>query len=119
MQAAFNGQLGKQSSSIIAPMISSKMPGGFNITTTRKYLTDRYGLQSGRQDSALMLAITIEPAARLECEGEAKAFLDDVVTKYATSAGIPLSGPAALGAAIGASDGIMMDPAAIDALTTD
>ncbi|KAK4928844.1 beta subunit of fatty acid synthetase, partial [Elasticomyces elasticus] len=32
MQAIFNGQLGKQSSSLIARMVSSKMPGGFNIT---------------------------------------------------------------------------------------
>jgi len=31
MQKTFNGQLGKQSSSMIAHMISSKMPGGFNI----------------------------------------------------------------------------------------
>ncbi|CAZ80158.1 unnamed protein product [Tuber melanosporum] len=119
MQATFNGQLGKQSSSMVARMISSKMPGGFNITTARKYLTDRYGLQSGRQDSALMLAITMEPPARLGSEGDAKAFLDDVVTKYAASAGISLSGPAAGGAAAGASGGMMMDPAAIDALTKD
>jgi len=69
---------------MIARMISSKMPSGFNITTARKYLTDRYGLQSSRQDSALMLAITMEPAARLGSEGEAQAFLDDV-TKYAAS----------------------------------
>ena len=73
---------------MVARMISSKMPGGFNITTARKYLTDRDGLQSGRQDSALMLAITMEPAARLGSEGDAKAFLDDVVTKYAASAGV-------------------------------
>jgi len=85
MQGVFNGQLGKQSSSMIAHMISSEMPGGFNITTARKYLTDRYGLQSGRQDSALMLAITMEPAARLGSEGDAKAFLEDVVTKHAAS----------------------------------
>ena len=38
MQATFNGQLGKQSSSLIARMVSSKMPGGFNITAVRKHL---------------------------------------------------------------------------------
>ena len=65
MQKTSNGQLGKQSSSMIARMISSKMPGGFNIAIARKYLTDRYHLQSGKQDSALMLAMTMEPAARL------------------------------------------------------
>jgi len=118
MQAAFNGQLGKQSSSMIAPLISSKMPGGFNSTTARKYLTDQYGLQSSRQDSALMLAITMEPAARLGSEGDAMAFLDNVVTKHATSAGILLSGPAAAGAAASASDGMMMDPPAVIRLYT-
>lgn len=119
MQATFNGQLGKQSSSMIARMISSKMPGGFNITTARKYLSDRWGLQPGRQDSALMLGITMEPPARLGSEGDAKAFLDDVVSKYAASAGISLSDPAAGGAAAGGAGGMMMDPAAIDALTKD
>jgi len=82
MQGVFNGQLGKQSSSMIAHMIISEMPGGFNITTARKYLTDRYSLQSGRQDSALMLSITMESA---ESEGDAKALLEGVVTKYAAS----------------------------------
>jgi len=72
MQAAFNGQLSQQSSSMIARMISSKMPGCFNITTARKYLTDRYGLQSGRQDSALILAITIEPVAKTRKRGRRK-----------------------------------------------
>ena len=65
-----------------------------------------------------MPAITMEPAARLGSEGDAKAFLDDVVTKHATSAGISLSGPAATGAAAGASDGMMMDPPGVIRLYT-
>ncbi|KAL7270275.1 3-oxoacyl-[acyl-carrier-protein] synthase [Rhizina undulata] len=119
-QATFNGQLGKQSSSTIARMISGKMPGGFNITAARKYLSDRWGLQTGRQDGVLLLAITMEPAARLGGEGDAKAFLDDVTSKYAISVGISLSAPAA-GAAgpAGGAGGMMMDPAAIEALTKD
>lgn len=43
MQATFNGQLGKQSSSLVARMVSAKMPGGFNITAVRKYLETRWG----------------------------------------------------------------------------
>ena len=39
------------------------------------------------------------------------------MTKYTTSVGISLSGPAAGGAAAAASGGMMMDLAAIDALT--
>ncbi|KAJ5594568.1 uncharacterized protein N7459_000776 [Penicillium hispanicum] len=119
MQATFNGQLGKQSSSLIARMVSSKMPGGFNITAVRKYLETRWGLGSGRQDGVLLLAITMEPAARLGSEADAKAFLDDVANKYAASAGISLSTPTAGGDAGAGAGGMLMDPAAIDALTKD
>lgn len=119
LQATFDGQLGKQSQALIARLISSKMPGGFNITTARKYLETRWGFGPGRQDGALLLAITMEPPARLGSEGEAKTFLDDVTQKYAANAGISLSTSAAAGPASGAGGGMMMDPAAIDALTKD
>ena len=119
MQATFNGQLGKQSSSLVARLVSSKMPGGFNITAVRKYLETRWGLGPGRQDGVLLLALTMEPAARLGSEGDAKTYLDDVCNKYAASAGISLSTPAAGGDQGGAGGGMVMDPAAIDALTKD
>ena len=119
MQATFNGQLGKQSSSLIARMVSSKMPGGFNITSVRKYLETRWGLGSGRQDGVLLLALTMEPAARLGSEADAKAYLDDVANKYAASAGVNLSAPVAGGDGGGGGGGMVMDPAAIDALTKD
>lgn len=118
MQATFNGQLGKQSTSLIARMISSKMPGGFNITSARKYLETRWGLGTGRQDGVLLLAITMEPASRLGNDNDAKGFLDDVANKYAASAGINITSPAA-GAAGAAGAGMMMDPAALEALTQD
>ena len=119
MQATFNGQLGKQSSSLVARLVSSKMPGGFNITAVRKYLETRWGLGSGRQDGVLLLAMTMEPASRLGSESDAKAYLDDVSNKYASTAGINLSSPAAGSDSGGGGGGMMMDPAAIDALTKD
>ncbi|EGY13950.1 hypothetical protein VD0002_g2244 [Verticillium dahliae] len=119
MQATFDGQLGKQTQSLIARLISSKMPGGFNITAARKHLETRWGLASGRQDGSLLLALTMEPPARLGSEGDAKAFLDDVAQKYASNAGISLTTAAAVGPAGGGGGGMMMDPAAIDALTKD
>ncbi|KAK4228832.1 fatty acid synthase subunit alpha [Podospora fimiseda] len=119
MQATFDGNLGKTTQGLIARLISSKMPGGFNITTARKYLETRWGLGSGRQDGVLLLAITMEPAARLGSENDAKAFLDDVSQKYASNAGISLSTAAAAGPAGGGGGGMMMDPAAIEALTSD
>ncbi|KAB8339216.1 hypothetical protein FH972_022150 [Carpinus fangiana] len=118
MQSTFNGQLGKQSSSLIARMVSSKMPGGFNITAVRKHLETRWGLGQGRQDGVLLLAITSEPPARLGSENDAKTFFDEQANKYAEIAGISLSTPTAAGDAGGAG-GMMMDPAAIDALTKD
>ncbi|EAQ87332.1 conserved hypothetical protein [Chaetomium globosum CBS 148.51] len=119
MQATFDGNLGKTSQGLIARLISSKMPGGFNITTARKYLETRWGLASGRQDGVLLLAITMEPPARLGSDGDAKAFLDDVSQKYASNAGISLSTATAAGPAAGGGGGMMMDPAAIEALTSD
>ncbi|KAK6518387.1 3-oxoacyl-[acyl-carrier-protein] synthase [Arthrobotrys conoides] len=118
MQATFNGQLGKHSSSLIARMISSKMPGGFNMTSARKYLETRWGLGPGRQDGVLLMAITAEPAARLGSDNDAKAFFDDITQKYAAASGVSLSSPAAGGAAA-AGAGMMVDPAALDALTKD
>nr|UWK20275.1 fatty acid synthase alpha subunit [Trichoderma balearicum] len=119
MQATFDGNLGKHTQSLVARLISSKMPGGFNITITRKYLETRWGLGPGRQDGALLLALTMEPPARLGSEGDAKGFLDGVVQKYATNAGISLTTAAASGGSDGGAGGMMMDPAAIDALTKD
>ncbi|KAL1856113.1 beta subunit of fatty acid synthetase [Paecilomyces lecythidis] len=119
MQATFNGQLGKQSSSLVARMVSSKMPGGFNLTAARKYLETRWGLGPGRQDGVLLLALTMEPPSRLSAEADAKAYFDDVANKYAASAGISLSAPTAGGDSGAGSGAMMMDPAAIDALTKD
>ncbi|KIW85439.1 fatty acid synthase subunit alpha [Fonsecaea pedrosoi CBS 271.37] len=120
MQSTFNGQLGKQSQSLIARLVASKMPGGFNITAVRKHLETSFGLGPGRQDGVLLLALTMEPASRLGSESDAKAYLSDVAQKYAAAAGISLSSASAGGAAAGgAAAGMMMDPAAIDALTKD
>ncbi|KAF3767970.1 hypothetical protein M406DRAFT_70070 [Cryphonectria parasitica EP155] len=118
MQATFDGNLGKVSQGLIARLISSKMPGGFNVTSARKYLETRWGLASGRQDGVLLLGITMEPATRLGSEADAKAFLDDVAQKYASNAGISLTTATAADTGSGGG-GMMMDPAAIDALTKD
>lgn len=61
----------------------------------------------------------MEPASRVGSDNDAKTFLDDVSNKYAAAAGINISAPAA-GSGTGASGaGLMMDPAAIDALSKD
>ncbi|GME79059.1 unnamed protein product [Ambrosiozyma monospora] len=91
----FNGSLGKQTSSLVARLMSAKMPGGFSAGAARKYLQSRWGLPQGRQDSVLLHALTNEPPARLGSEAEAKAFLDAATQKYASSVGLSLSTAAA------------------------
>ncbi|ODQ80013.1 hypothetical protein BABINDRAFT_8193 [Babjeviella inositovora NRRL Y-12698] len=116
-QDTFNGQLGKTSSALVARLMSSKMPGGFSVTVARKYLESRYGLGAGRQDSTLLVALTMEPAARLGGEGDAKTFLDTVAAKYAAVAGVSLSSGGAGAAGAAASGGAVVDSAALDAVT--
>ncbi len=118
-QGSFNGQLGKQSSSLVSRMISSKMPGGFSLTSARKYLESRWGLGPGRQDSALLIALTVEPASRLGSEADAKTFFDSVAQKYAGIAGINLAQASAASAGGAAAGGAVIDSAAFDELTKD
>lgn len=119
-QDTFSGALGKQTSSLIARLMSSKMPGGFSVGACRKYLQTRWGLQQGRQDAVLLHALTQEPAARLGSEADAKAFFDQVVQKYAAAEGISLSsGASAGGAAAGGAGGAVIDSAALDAVTKE
>ena len=117
LQPTHNGQLGKLSSGLITKLISSKMPGGFNLNTARSYLGTRWGLGSGRTDSALVVGLTMEPAARLGAESEAKSFLDEVAQKYAARAGVTLASASAAGAGSGGAGGAVVDSAALDAVT--
>ncbi len=117
-QDTFAGALGKQSSSLIARLMSSKMPGGFSVSSARKYLQSRWGLGAGRQDSVLLICLTQEPASRLAAEADAKAYLDGVAQKYASIANISLSSAAAASSS-GGSGGATIDAAAFEELTKD
>ncbi|KAF9167813.1 3-oxoacyl-[acyl-carrier-protein] synthase [Actinomortierella ambigua] len=103
LQGNFNGALGKQSTSLIAKMMGSKMPGGFSTSVAKGYLASAYGLGPARADGALLLGLTMEPASRLGSEADAKAWLDTVAQAYARRAGISLSsgGGAVAGGAVG------------------
>ncbi|KAJ7769033.1 fatty acid synthase, partial [Mycena olivaceomarginata] len=67
------------------------MPGGFNSSAIKTYLSKSWGLGSGRADGVLLLATTMEPAKRLATEAEAKSWLDGIVAIYAQRSGISLS----------------------------
>ncbi|ETN41092.1 uncharacterized protein HMPREF1541_03027 [Cyphellophora europaea CBS 101466] len=88
IQSTFNGKLGKKSSSLIDKLISQKSPGTFQNAGIRKYLKQRWGLETGRQDSILLWAVTSQPDFRLKNEEEAKIFLDSVVQIYISKTGL-------------------------------
>ncbi|KAK2463415.1 hypothetical protein APHAL10511_004501 [Amanita phalloides] len=97
--AGFNGSLGKYSNGLVARLIGGKMPGSFNASAIKAYLSKTWGLGSSRSDSVLLLATTHEPPKRLSSDADAKAWLDSVVSIYAQRSGISLaSGSAAPGA---------------------
>ncbi|KIY48752.1 hypothetical protein FISHEDRAFT_9325, partial [Fistulina hepatica ATCC 64428] len=99
----FGGNLGKHTTAMVSRLIGGKMPGGFNMSAAKSYLSKRWGLGSLRADGILLLGTTVEPPKRLGSEAEAKAWLDNVVSIYAQRTGIGLA--MASGAAGAASSG--------------
>ncbi|KAL8642495.1 MAG: hypothetical protein Q9228_000813 [Teloschistes exilis] len=90
LEATFSGQLGKQSSSLVARLISSRMPAGFNLGAIREYLKSTWGLGPGREAAVMLLAVTAEPSARLTSIAVAKEYFDLLTSQYAEAAGIVL-----------------------------
>ena len=91
LDGIFPGTLGKHTSTLIAKLISAKMPGGFTLNSSKTYLNTTYGLGAGRVEGALLVAITMEPVTRISAESDAKAWLDSVAKAYTRKAGINLS----------------------------
>nr|CCA25392.1 FAS2_PENPA Fatty acid synthase subunit alpha putati [Albugo laibachii Nc14]CCA25465.1 fatty acid synthase alphasubunit putative [Albugo laibachii Nc14] len=88
-------KMGSVSSSLIAQMLTNKMPGGFTVSKVRSYLTESRGLGSGLVDSVLVFATTEAPKTRLKNEDAAQKWLDSCVDHYAGYAGISLARPSA------------------------
>lgn len=118
IQNTFNGQLGRRSRSLVGKMISSKMPGGFELTAVRDYLSIQWGLGPGRQDAVLVSAIACQPAARLGTTDAAKAFWSAAVKSYAAERNLAL-GHTSSDSGLGSSSGVTIDPKAIEALQRD
>ncbi|KAI0918227.1 hypothetical protein AcV7_007029 [Taiwanofungus camphoratus] len=83
--------LGKYSSGLVSRLISGKMPGGFNMSAIKSYLSKTWGLGPSRGDGVLILGTTMEPSKRLALKVDAKMWLDSVVAVYAQRAGISLA----------------------------
>ena len=94
--------LGKVGAALVAKTLSAKLPGGFGAAEARSYLASEHGLGAGRTDSVLLHAATMAPDARLAGEADAKAWLDSVVSAYASHHGVSLQRAGAAGAGAGA-----------------
>ena len=62
--------------------MSNKMPGGFNTKSARDHQISKWNIQTGRQDSILLAAISQKPQARLANTLDAKQFLDALAQQY-------------------------------------
>ncbi|KAI0635636.1 fatty acid synthase [Trametes polyzona] len=109
MGVGFSGSLGKYTSGLVSRLIGGKMPGGFNLSAIKSYLSKSWGLGPARADGVLLLAATMEPPKRLGSEAEAKSWLDGVVAVYAQRSGISLSSGAAAGGAGGGGGGAVIN----------
>lgn len=103
------GTLGKYTSGLVSRLIGSKMPGGFNVSAVKSYLSKSWGIGPQRADGVLLLAATMEPPKRLGAEAEAKTWLDTVVAVYAQRSGISLSSGGAGAGGAGASGGAVIN----------
>ena len=97
----------------ITKLVSTKMPGGYGMSSVKSYLGGRFGFGDGRIDSVLAHALTMEPASRFSGEGEAHAFLDQVSQDYASKHGVSLSSGGSGGGSV--SSGSVVDSAALKA----
>jgi fatty acid synthase subunit alpha len=105
----FSGNLGKYTTGLISRLIGGKMPGGFNLSAIKSYLSKSWGLGPQRADGVLLLGTTVEPPKRLGSEAEAKAWLDGVVALYAQRSGIALSSASSGGSGSGGGGGAVMN----------
>jgi len=105
----FSGSLGKYTTGLVSRLIGGKMPGGFNLSAIKSYLSKSWGLGPQRADGVLLLGTTVEPPKRLGSEAEAKAWLDGVVALYAQRSGITLSSASSGGSGGGGGGGAVMN----------
>ncbi|CAI5733880.1 unnamed protein product [Peronospora farinosa] len=95
LASKFSGynSLGKVTNSLINKVVASKMPGGFTMSSIKDYLSAEKGLGAGRMESVLAHALLLAPQTRLKNDADARKWLDDSVSGYASFAGISLDRP--------------------------
>lgn len=110
----FTGQPGKQMAALISKLISSKMPAGFNQVVMREHLESFWGLGQGRQSTTICFAVTMAPPSRLENADAAKKFLDSIVHRYGSYAGVLIAPRTEIGSATLPQSIAIVDPASVD-----
>ncbi|KAE8415217.1 hypothetical protein BDV36DRAFT_298295 [Aspergillus pseudocaelatus] len=91
LQGIFVGKPAKQMATLIARLISRKMPAGFNQISMQDYICSRWGFSKSHSLVPICLAITIEPIARLANADAAQEYLDELICRYALFQGISLA----------------------------
>ncbi|ETP47698.1 holo-[acyl-carrier-protein] synthase, partial [Phytophthora nicotianae P10297] len=85
--------LGKVTNGLINKVVASKMPGGFTMSSIKEYLSSEKGLGAGRMESVLAHSLLLAPQARFKSDADARKWLDESVSNYASFAGISLDRP--------------------------
>ncbi|TDH65379.1 hypothetical protein CCR75_002038 [Bremia lactucae] len=95
LAAKFSGYttLGKVTNGLINKVVASKMPGGFTMSSVKEYLGVDKGLGAGRTESILAHSLLLAPQARLKSDTDARKWLDESLSGYASFAGISLDRP--------------------------
>ena len=109
LSVGHSGAPGKYTSSLVSRLVGGKMPGGFNTSAIKAYLSKTWGIGPSRADGVLLLGTTVEPPKRLGSEAEAKTWLDGVVAVYAQRSGISLSSGGVGGAGAGGAGGAVIN----------
>ncbi|CAI5714225.1 unnamed protein product [Hyaloperonospora brassicae] len=86
--------LGKVTNGLINKMVASKMPGGFTMSSIKEYLGAEKGLGAGRMESVLAHSLLSAPQTRFKSDADARKWLDESVSGYASFAGVSLDRPA-------------------------
>ncbi|POR32439.1 Uncharacterized protein TPAR_07356 [Tolypocladium paradoxum] len=90
LNVGHDGRLGKSTASLVARLVSSKLPGDYGQTKIRQILEDKWGLGPMRQDAVLLVAVTKQPAARITGADAAELFLTEVAATYFQQEKLPL-----------------------------
>lgn len=106
--------LGKSTTSLVAKMISSKLPGDYSQSRVRQTLKVKWGLEAMRQDAVLLLAVAKQPAARISDAIVADGFLDELAGAYFQQEGLSLASRPGAGNS-SASEATVVDSKALEA----